>query len=90
MSSDLDGTDDGLASREEDDGAEQRRLHEIAVRLADKVTSLPADLSKRAEESLAEAFARVGTFDGPESDVASQSKELYGQILEGKYRQGKL
>ena len=50
LSTDFDGTDHGSASREDDDAAEQRRLHEIAVRLAGTVTSLPADLSERAEE----------------------------------------
>lgn len=38
------------------------------------------------EETLAEAIERIGTFDGPPSDVARDGKRLWGEGVEEKHR----
>lgn len=42
------------------------------------------------EESLVEAFARVGTIDGPPLDVAADGDRLWGAYLLEKHHKGTL
>jgi len=59
-------------------------INDVAVNGSSPTEAVPP------EESLAEAFARVGTIEGPPTDISERIKEVFGQAVEEKYRRGTL
>ncbi len=79
----LEGTWDELATHAAE--LEGRRLRLIVLDEA-SVSANGTNNSTQQEETLLEAVLRVGTIDGPPSDVAKDGKRLWGEYVMEKHR----